>query len=104
MKTTTIMLTLFMSLSMLSGCNTTTTVVRPTFQETNVPDSLLVCPRIKKSDFPPTNATNEQVHAFIQKIWKNNNMTCATNMEAVKDWLQKHDEAVRKMNAKANAK
>lgn len=88
-----------MSLSIIAGCSTTQTVVRPTFQETNVPETILVCPKIRKSDFPPVDATNAQVHAFIKKMWEKN-MVCAGNMEAVKSWLAKHNAAIRETNKK----
>jgi hypothetical protein len=91
------------SLSIIAGCSTTTTSIRPTFQETNVPDSLLVCPKIKKSDFPPDSATNAQVNSFIKFLYSRN-MTCATNMDAVRDWLNRHNAAINQMNAKINKK
>lgn len=83
----------------LSGCTTTKYVEVYKHERTDIPASLTECPYIKKSDFPPKDATNAQLHSFISVLFKRNAF-CAKNMESIRTYMAERNATIDKLNAK----
>jgi hypothetical protein len=98
MKSISKVLVLACVLALAQGCTKTIYVDKPTFENIAIPDSLLVCPYIKQSDFPPLDATNKQLIDFIDKLFRNNNLRCAPNMAAVKEYIAKRNAQINEAN------
>lgn len=89
----------FMAVVMV-GCASTKVITNTEFAQIDIPKTFQNCPVIKKSDFPAGEITNAQLHAFVLKLYKNNQL-CSANMKAITDYIAKHNASVTKLNEKS---